>query len=398
MRTTSLACLCLCLFGLAALLPAQALVVDPGGGGNFTQLQPAIDAAAPGAIILVRGGSYDPVRIDKSLTILGEPRFEIYQNQHQAPCPSGPGGICQAPALDLSGSGADSLVLVNARIHGWTPFPFNYSAPMLRSQGFAEIWIEDCELQNHGWSTLTGSARGTPAIAIDSAMLWLIRSTAVGQPSDVDSCASRFGHDGPEGIAAPNSTVVLMDSIVIGGNGSYSCFNGGAPTAAPCPCPGGTGSGGPGILANEVLTAGSVVSGGRGGQVVFRTWPGQLVLPWGRQPDGQAFVVNRKIDLLPSLDGGRARIGQAWVLTHRGIGTNTVFVGLASPAPWQLLSYGWGFFDPSLPFFTVRGNPGASHTIPIPSDPNLLGLKLSAQHCDNRAFALMQPVLATITP
>ena len=45
---------------------AQCVIVDPNGGGNFTSLQAAIDAVNSGTAILVRGGTYTAIRIDKS--------------------------------------------------------------------------------------------------------------------------------------------------------------------------------------------------------------------------------------------------------------------------------------------------------------------------------------------
>ncbi|MFO1077037.1 MAG: hypothetical protein U1E73_04840 [Planctomycetota bacterium] len=61
-------------FLLATAAAAQATwVVDiaNGPGANFTQIQPAITAAAPGDRILVRSGSYDTFVLGKPLSILG---------------------------------------------------------------------------------------------------------------------------------------------------------------------------------------------------------------------------------------------------------------------------------------------------------------------------------------
>ena len=54
---------------LAAGLHAATLVVDPSGGGGFTAIQPAIDAAAEGDTVLVKPGEY---AITAPITFLGK--------------------------------------------------------------------------------------------------------------------------------------------------------------------------------------------------------------------------------------------------------------------------------------------------------------------------------------
>ena len=61
----------------ATLAQGSVLVVDPGGGGAFTEIQDAVDAAVDGDTILLRHGTYvdlsfpfEPVIIDgKSLVV-----------------------------------------------------------------------------------------------------------------------------------------------------------------------------------------------------------------------------------------------------------------------------------------------------------------------------------------
>ena len=65
-RGMPVACIVL---GYAAAVSAATLVVDAGGGGEYTAIQPAIDAAAPGDIVLVKPGEYV---ITESITFGGK--------------------------------------------------------------------------------------------------------------------------------------------------------------------------------------------------------------------------------------------------------------------------------------------------------------------------------------
>lgn len=69
------------LLGLLALTtPLSAAVLVVGTGGSFTDIQPAVNMARDGDIVLVRTGTYGPVAIDDlSLTIVAD--VELTSNQ-----------------------------------------------------------------------------------------------------------------------------------------------------------------------------------------------------------------------------------------------------------------------------------------------------------------------------
>jgi hypothetical protein len=63
---------------LAAVGSAQqTLVVAASGGGSYTEIQPAIAAAAPGDIVLVRAGVYMAFTLDKGVRVIGEPGARV---------------------------------------------------------------------------------------------------------------------------------------------------------------------------------------------------------------------------------------------------------------------------------------------------------------------------------
>jgi hypothetical protein len=58
---------------LATTSSASVLVVDASGGGGYTQIQAAVDAAVDGDTILVKSGSYRSFRVgDRELAIVGD--------------------------------------------------------------------------------------------------------------------------------------------------------------------------------------------------------------------------------------------------------------------------------------------------------------------------------------
>ena len=62
-----------CLLAVANPVFAGVLVVDAAGGGAFTQIQPAVDAALPGDLVLVRAGDYEGFTIaGKSVNVVGD--------------------------------------------------------------------------------------------------------------------------------------------------------------------------------------------------------------------------------------------------------------------------------------------------------------------------------------
>ncbi len=67
-----LAVICSCLLSLAGMAQ-RTIIVDAAGGGDFTDIQPAVDAAKRGDTIRIEWGIYSGATITKSLKLLGVP-------------------------------------------------------------------------------------------------------------------------------------------------------------------------------------------------------------------------------------------------------------------------------------------------------------------------------------
>jgi len=55
----------------AEVVGRQTWIVAQDGCGDFTEIQPAVDAASPGDLTLVKEGSHEHVWVDKPLSIVG---------------------------------------------------------------------------------------------------------------------------------------------------------------------------------------------------------------------------------------------------------------------------------------------------------------------------------------
>ncbi len=73
MRATASLLLGLLVF-VSPLAAQRSFIVDAAGGGDFTEIQPAVDLAIRGDIILVRHGEYSGATVSLGIRLLGDPR------------------------------------------------------------------------------------------------------------------------------------------------------------------------------------------------------------------------------------------------------------------------------------------------------------------------------------
>lgn len=359
--------------------PAQSIVVDPNGGGQFTSLQAAIDAATPGASIEVRGGTYTALRVGKSLRIAGNPPPLLLPG---SAAQTGSGGQRNEPAIWLEGSGSEVLHLANLRTGGTSSGArFAYGASGIAGGGFAELGLYDCVVRGAPWVLLTGVATGSPGIELaGSVRLTLVRTAVFGGPSDADYLYYSTT-DGGAGVAAPAGTVIAIDTTIEGGEGCWLGDRFSGPPSTPCPCPNLTGGrGGTGLVATRAFLSGTTARGGRGAFVYFNTcYPGSCLVPWGRQPDGAAFAVAELHELdRDFLLASPARLGGSLDLVWPSAYPAPLLLAAAPGAPLDLGALGYLFAElatlQSLP--TIHSG-NASYA--IPADPLLFGTPLALQ-------------------
>jgi hypothetical protein len=378
-----------CFLSPCALLAAHAHADQITVPGDQPDLQAAIDAAAPGDVIVVQTSTpQDGVVVDKPLIVVGDPLAEVL---------IGPGcGARGQAAFELLGPGAGTLVLVNVRTSpGADCFQ---PAPAIRGGGFDELHLFECEILPAA-DGQTGLGHGAPGISVSVGFVLLASSTVVGGTADSDHCAGFLLGDGEPGIEAPASTVVVLDSMVSGGGPGTLCCQ-------FCACPpnlsGLGGVGGEGLLAAELYVANSSIEGGAG--ATHRAYPldeasgGAVVC--GTQPSGTPFVVGSFVLLAPGDLTGPARmqVGSTWTLSWSTPSALNAFYWSIGSVPPYPVGTGLGFLDPAS---ARRAGtvPGGMHALnlAVPNLPGLIGLELAFQLVDP-ASGPTRPVIAVIAP
>ncbi|MBK6941542.1 MAG: hypothetical protein IPH13_15290 [Planctomycetes bacterium] len=378
---------------------ASVLVVDPSGaGGAFMSLQAALDAAAPNDVIHVKGGTYVEITIAKPVTIVGDPMPTI-----RTPLPHEYTGstLTCPPAITLAGPGTGTVTLVDVKAAGFADASF-FAAfdAMLAGGGFTSLRIVGGSVTGPDAIFSTGVGPGAAAIKTSIPLIHLASTTIVGGENTTDVPCALMPPFGPLGIDAPNSTIVVLDSVVRGGRGSdtVSCFGGicGDGSPPPCPCAYKGGYGGDGIRAQRVYVSNSLVTGGPGMLLVSDCAGG---VPWGQQPDGAPYApgvavvaLNNDLTSSPPLKLG----GSTTLQWNAGVGQLLV-LSTQTGVPLDL-AQGRFFLEPTAPMLIAPIASGvATATLHVPSSPVWIGVPLVAQVFD-ATNGLTRPVIDMVRP
>lgn len=306
------------LFLLATGASAQSVFVvapAPGPGVFSTDIQPAINAAVDGDVVLVKSGAYSGFTIDaKSVSVVADASANVVANGR----------------VFVSNLSASKYTLLQGlTIQGNTSTP---AVVLLNDPG--PIWIESCNVTGG-----TRNASGLVGVSVSSCPSVVIqRSVMTGGNGGNGGTI----HQGAPGLHVANSTVSVSDSQCIGGNGAAAS--------------GGFGTAGLRVLAaSTVFASGTIFQGGNGSPgapgintdsavilLQCTTIPGSSTLPFPQPPP---IVVNGSgsVQTLPGVARHFAttspvREGQTTTITASGVpGELTGFLFSPSPGPVVLM-------------------------------------------------------------
>ncbi|HKB15214.1 MAG TPA: hypothetical protein VKF62_04075, partial [Planctomycetota bacterium] len=172
----------------AALLPTTWTVSPPGGGGQFTTIQAAIDAASPGDTVLVLAGTYAHFVLSKGLNVVGVGSGLVTVSETGNPPPFLPVQVIGIPAGERALVAGMSVEIVSS-------FPVLGAIFCLGNPPTAAVTVSACA--------------GPVAL------------------SDLAIDPGHYFH----GVFASQGTLVLMDHVQVSGTAITGC---GGPGNFPC--------------------------------------------------------------------------------------------------------------------------------------------------------------------
>ncbi|TAJ19349.1 MAG: hypothetical protein EPO68_06465 [Planctomycetota bacterium] len=211
--------------------PAQTWTVDDNGPADFASIQSAIDAVAPGDVLLIQPGDYAPFTLAKELALLGPAAGP-------KPHVAGRSAILGAPTFTLAGLHLDALSV------GGVPGRASIDACLFdrRVSGDATLALADCDELVLSRSTVQPLDCFVfhalePGVRIANSRFAIVESTLVGAPGCIGGIYE-WG-DGGHALVVSGGTGTLSATAIYGGDAGGEC---GAFGCAGC-CSGAQGTG-----------------------------------------------------------------------------------------------------------------------------------------------------------
>jgi hypothetical protein len=312
---------------LAATASAQSvLVVAPvAGAGVFsTDIQPAIDAAVDGDLVLVEAGTYSGFTIDaKGVSVVAD----------------GGAVVSNGRVTVKNVTASERVLLQGLTFHGddLAPAIVTLNAP-------GAIWIESCTVT--GSTSTTGP--GLVAVSINSCPSVVIeRSLMTGGDATTGGPVNMGG----PALHVANSGVAVSDSQCLGGIGAATSSAGG-----------GFGGSGLRVLSGFVFASGSSFQGGAGAAPVPPQFPGGV--------GGAGINTEAPVTLLQCTVAGGPGFPASPPTVVGGAGSVAVLPGVA-----RHFSIGSPVREGQMTTITAGGVPGETAWLlfsPSPSPPLLL--------------------------
>jgi len=241
---------------LDATASAQVIRVP----GDYPTPQDAVDHAPPGATIRV-SGTWTSVVIDRPLTLLGPATFEGRWT----------GSCCIDAPIQLAGPGHGTVVVSDiATGQEWVQGSYLISLPAgIQGGGFDELHVIDsvimsptCHFYTQWQCYLHGEILGRPGIEVGidgDVPTVIIERSEVRGGSNGNDMQNGTPYNGCPGVLAPGSTVVALDSLIVGGSSDDLYYYW---TCESVPC--WNGEGGPAVVADALFHSDTELRGGYG--------------------------------------------------------------------------------------------------------------------------------------
>ena len=195
--------------------PADVIVVDPSGGGDFTDIQPAIDAAADGDVILVRGGTYSSPEITgKALTLVADGPVTVV------------GGMRVQHTLVQHDVVLNGIELVGEHL---ATLPAVAALTIFDARG--AVRVEDCTFQGADGpvdcdDTPHGDCAGGPAVVVERALDVSFTRCSLTGGEGKEWTQGEAHNAGGDALVVLGASIAMHDCALQGGDGWTSRHTG----------------------------------------------------------------------------------------------------------------------------------------------------------------------------